>query len=124
MIGEEKISVLLIGSKGHDLIGSVTRKEFTPEEKKIRGRKFWAISWGLCIFSITLPLLHFILVPGFFIAGPVSYWLIQKQKAKIIGGEAQCTNCNLAILILPHSDQWPLTATCKNCQEIFSVKRV
>src|SRR3954451_21715291 len=40
-------------------------------QRMMRAAKIWAIMWVLMLFSLPVFILHFVLVPGFLIAGPV-----------------------------------------------------
>ena len=41
------------------------------QQRMMRAAKIWAIMWVLMLLSLPVFILHFVLVPGFLIAGPV-----------------------------------------------------
>ena len=51
--------------------GILFLKAFDAKERKIRAAKTWALMWLFAVLSLPIIIAHFILVPGFLIAGPV-----------------------------------------------------
>jgi hypothetical protein len=49
--------------------------------------------WGIGVVSILIPLLHFILVPGFLIAGPVLAIRRLGEKVTVLGARGTCPAC-------------------------------
>lgn len=65
-----------------------------PKPKRVaRALKALGTCWGLAIVSVFLPVLHFLLVPGFLIAGP--YLALQRlaEKATLFGASGTCPAC-------------------------------
>ena len=46
-------------------------KSFDARERKIRAAKIWGLMWLGAVLSVPIIIAHFVLVPGFLIAGPV-----------------------------------------------------
>jgi hypothetical protein len=44
---------------------------FDTRERKMRATKIWGLMWLGAVLSLPIIIVHFILVPGFLIAGPV-----------------------------------------------------
>ena len=59
-------------------------------ERLRRGAKLWATLWALAALSVLIPGAHFVLVPGFFVAGPIAGWLRTRQTRGVLGGEGAC----------------------------------
>lgn len=51
--------------------GVLHLKSFDAKERKIRAAKTWALMWLFAVLSLPIIIAHFVLVPGFLIAGPV-----------------------------------------------------
>ena len=51
--------------------GVLHLQTFDAKERKIRAAKTWALMWLLAVLSLPIIIAHFVLVPGFLIAGPV-----------------------------------------------------
>ena len=59
--------------KSGDIIGDgvLHLQAFDDRERKIRAAKTWALMWLFAVLSLPIIIAHFVLVPGFLIAGPV-----------------------------------------------------
>lgn len=72
--------------------------------------------WGLAVVSVLVPLLHFVLVPAFLIAGPV--FAVQRlgERATLLGARGDCPGCGAPqefTLALAPAPQVPLR--CEAC---------
>ena len=47
------------------------RNVYSPRERLLRALKILGIFWGLALLSVPILVAHFVLVPGFFLLGPV-----------------------------------------------------
>jgi hypothetical protein len=103
--------------------GEVRIQEWDKKARTSRAIKFWGLCWGLAIISVIIPLAHFVLVPGFFIAGPVGAWIISTQSRVILGGESICPNCNSFLPIAPAADSWPISDLCVHCQSRLVIEK-
>ncbi len=112
----------MAGGKSGNL--TVLAKIWTDEEKKTRAWRTLAIGWGIAIFTIFLPLVHFILVPLFLIGAPIVAGKMKKQEGQIEGVEGSCPfcgerlDCTLKINLL-----FPLRVPCQKCFEVVSMER-
>jgi hypothetical protein len=71
--------VTLISPNEKKTIGIAQIQEWNQKERLKRALKTLGISWGLAIVSVLIPLAHFILVPGFLLAGPFVTSPLQKH---------------------------------------------
>lgn len=103
-----------------------TTKDVNLEVKSIelgkrleRAAKIFFILLGLSIFSIAIPIFHFVLVPGFFIAAFVFSYKYFHQVSSLDLTSFQCPKClqplNEKILHLKSSDNY-LLLYCFNCR--------
>lgn len=95
--------------------GQVTIEHFRPDQILLNAFKKLGICWLAAIFSIFIPVLHFVLVPAFFILGIYLFRRSFKAKARIIRGEISCPKCRQAIAVSPGSLMWPITEICQGC---------
>ncbi len=66
-------------------------------ERLRRAARAWAVCWGAAAVAVFIPLLHFLLVPAFAIAGPLvarSRWL---ERATILSARGRCPGCDAAL---------------------------
>jgi hypothetical protein len=76
--------------------------------------------WALAVATIFVPLLHFVLVPGFFFAGPVLGWLAAKNTVVVKSTVITCPKCGKETGIEPRSKGWPVGLRCSHCSTTFS----
>ena len=96
--------------------GEVRVKHFSRQERLRRALKFLGILWGLAAVSVLFPLAHYVLVPGFFIAGIVVPLNIYSTHSVILGGQGLCPKCSAPLVIARSGHIWPLTDVCTQCQ--------
>src|SRR5688572_19190049 len=66
---------------------------WSPAERRKRALKVLGICWGAALVSVIMPLVHFVLVPGFLVLGPVAAFFVFAQEAQIQGCESSCPSC-------------------------------
>lgn len=95
---------------------------WSAEEKKKRALTGLAITWGLAVLSVFLPLAHFFLVPAFLIVGPFIFFWARRQNGKITALEAACPFCGEALQSSGSSINWPLRIVCGHCSEQVKIE--
>ncbi len=114
---------VLLSAGGKNSRGKALAHQWSEAEKKKRAFRGLGIAWGLAVISIALPLAHFILVPGFLLAGPFAFFWIRKQEGTIIGLVAQCPFCEKALTGCRAGIEWPLRIVCAHCSEPVRIDR-
>lgn len=96
--------------------GEVTLQEWDAGDRTRRALKTLGFLWAAALGSVLIPLAHFVLVPGLFLAGPIAaYWIYQNERM-IVGGSASCPNCGKPFAIARSKVRWPLNDLCAECQ--------
>ena len=101
---------------GKSSSGKVIVQRWSRKGRVRRSLKILGFIWILAVLSVFLPIAHFILVPVFFIAGPIVAHFIYKQESAVVGGESLCPNCGKQLPIVSGPNKWPLEDLCSNCQ--------
>ncbi len=87
--------------------------EYDKNDRTRRAIKAWAISWALAVGSIFLIIAHWVLVPGFLIAGPFMarrYYRIERSAKEVSG---PCPVCGEECAIkLEGNEKLPLWSYC------------
>jgi len=108
---------ILLKSKACEPIRAVMHIEtFSPQEQKIRAAKSLLGIWLVAALCVFIPIAHFILVPGFLIAGVVA--ASRKLKLTEEGREAsgECPACHHPVTIgLEKSSELPQWRKCPDC---------
>lgn len=79
-------------------------------------------AWVLAVACVLVPLLHFVLVPGFFLAGPVLAWLAFRETVVVKSERITCPKCGQETPIEPGSKGWPVGLRCTPCGTTFSAR--
>lgn len=97
--------------------GILHSQVFDAGERKVRAFKMLGLMWLLAVLSLPIVVAHFVLVPGFLIAGPIMAY----KRYKVTEAPDHVTgNCpagkeafNLA---LEASDRLPMWSHCPQCK--------
>ncbi|HED13313.1 MAG TPA: hypothetical protein ENI62_06615 [Gammaproteobacteria bacterium] len=89
---------------------------FSQKEQKIRAVKALLLLWLIALVSALIPMAHFILVPGFFIAGVViasRRWRTAEEGLEATG---VCPSCDHQIVLdLEKNSDLPQWSHCPDC---------
>lgn len=119
-----EVSVSVRAPSGKIRPGSVRIQTWNKAARTRRALKFWIACWALAIVSVVFPIVHFVLVPGFFLAGPIGAYLLSQQSSQVLGGETACPECGRPLLLEKGPDRWPLADLCTGCQTAVTVEKV
>lgn len=65
-------------------------------ERTARAAQAWLLCWGAAGIAIFIPLLHFLLVPAFAIAGPLVARARWQEIATVLSARGRCPGCGAA----------------------------
>lgn len=103
----------------------VVRMQYWDEAARTtRAMTRLGLFWVLAIVSIAIPFLHFCLVPGLFVVGPIAAWLAYRSKAVVLGGVGWCPHCAKPVVVEKYPDEWPVQAQCGACGAWSSVEKL
>ncbi len=89
-----------------------------------RGLVRLLICWALAVACILVPLLHFVLVPGFVLLGPVLAWKASAATVSVSSTEVTCPRCSTLTPVEPGTTGWPARLWCASCGTTFLARRV
>ena len=104
--------------------GEVKIQTFSKKEKGMRALKSLGIFWGAAVASILIPFAHFILVPGFLLAGVAVPFYIYSTDNIILEGAGVCPKCAESLVIHRSAHKWPLREICKHCRVDVVINKV
>jgi len=103
--------------------GELHIQVFDQNDRMKRAIKALLICWGLSLASLPIIFAHWVLVPGFFLAGPYMayrYYHILAVPKKITG---VCPSCgDKTELVLETSDQLPMWRYCSACNTSLHIE--
>ncbi|MFI5345739.1 MAG: hypothetical protein ACHQ51_05125 [Elusimicrobiota bacterium] len=74
------------------------------------------IFWGIALFCVLLPLIHFVLVPLFLCLGIYFSAKTAAVRGLIVSGSVPCPGCKKPNVLKPRPAQWPIAEVCTNCR--------
>jgi hypothetical protein len=97
---------------------------FNSGERMINALKKLALYWVISIFSILIPVAHFILVPLFFFLGIFFFYRSYKSQGKVLAGSVPCPHCQKVLTLGPQELQWPVSEICQSCARAIRIHPV
>ncbi len=103
--------------------GEVFIRVLSQKDRFLRALRIFALGWGLGVLSIVIPLLHFLLVPAFFVGTVAIAWHYYQQETIRLGGASTCPRCGNLFQIIGGRARWPFTDVCAACQEPVEIQK-
>ncbi len=80
--------------------------------------------WLLSIGSLPIIFAHWVLVPGFFIAGPIAAMMVYRVDQAFDNAVGQCPNCKEQVTIkMEPKDSLPKWTYCPSCNNPIQIER-
>src|SRR4051812_43899270 len=100
--------------------GEVTRTRWSKGDRVFRGARVGAVCFGLAVFSVLVPILHFVLVPGFLLLGVLMFLSFYGQEEGYTGGKGVCPECHKEFEIVA-GRKLPFNDLCNHCRAHFEI---
>jgi len=81
----------------------------------LRSLKVLGICWGLAVLSVPILVFHFVLVPGFLIAGVFFFFVCLKEERIVLGAIVPCPDCGESTKLKSRALEWPVQLDCGGC---------
>lgn len=104
--------------------GTAEIHSFSPQAVLAKSLKMLALFWGIALLSVFLPVVHFVLVPLFFILGMVFAFRARKLRFEIVSGEVLCPNCKAQVTIKNASCAVDHKDICQSCASVIKIAPV
>ena len=102
--------------------GRLNTIRYDSAERVRRALLRLALLWVLAGVSLFIPLAHFVLVPGFLIAGPVVAVMVYRSEWARESAEGKCPVCGEEITIkLEARDEIPKWTYCPACNAALQI---
>jgi len=113
MTEQQSRAIKISNSNGQQTTGTLSYMVYTKQQRVARAAKTLGIFWGLAVVTLFIPLAHFVLVPGFFIAGPIVAYLRYRVTETVDKASGECPTCHEQVTIqLDASDRLPKWTYC------------
>ncbi len=101
---------------GKATIGQMQTTWFEHRDRVTRALQRLGFFWLLAGITVFIPIAHFVLVPGFFIAGPVVAYMTYQMNWMRDHVSGACPACNEKVIIkLESKDKLPKWTYCPAC---------
>ncbi len=101
----------------HVTAGELSIRIYSSGERAKRAVGGLAACWALAGVTLFIPIAHFVLVPGFAIAGPIVALRLYTQDQAMLDVKGPCPACNESVTIeLDAKDKLPLWTYCPQCR--------
>jgi hypothetical protein len=97
---------------------------FNPSERMMNAIKKLVLWWLIAIFSVLIPVMHFVLVPLFFFLGIFLSYRSYKSTGRVLAGTLKCPHCQAEIQIKPNELHWPLSEICQSCARVVRISEL
>lgn len=117
----EKRTVNVFAPDGTKVDGTLYIHTWTKSERVRRAFTWLMAFWVLAAFCVFIPVLHFLLVPGFFVIGPFIAYGVYQQTETVLGGYGQCPRCHEDLPLVGGKAEWPLRDLCTHCHAAIKI---
>ncbi len=102
--------------------GVIEIQHWNKKECTTRALKFLGKCWLGALIAVPFPIVHLIVVPGLFLAGPIGAYILLQQEKIITGGTGICANCNQELKIERSKFAFPITELCTKCRKNLTIE--
>ncbi len=99
--------------------GSVCVQVLGPADRVKDALRALGLYWGIALFCVLFPLLHFVLVPFFLLLGIFLAVRAGLAKERILDGSVLCPECKKPFSVKPALVHWPMNEVCQECRWSF-----
>lgn len=102
--------------------GEAEVQAISKDKLFLKSLTYLTACWCVAIVCILIPVLHFILVPAFFLLGIYLAVRTTKLKDEIISGAISCPHCSQTVNLPRSAASWPHSEICQNCSSVLRIR--
>lgn len=122
MSSNEISDVQLVDGSGKTAAARLHTTLYDSSDRIRRALGRLALLWAIAGVSVFIPLAHFVLVPGFLIAGPVVAMMVYRTEQARERTDGRCPVCEEEISIkMEASDEIPKWTYCPACNAALQI---
>lgn len=103
--------------------GVIFVREYHPQDRLMNALKKLGLWWLAAIFSVLIPVFHFVTVPLFFGLGIFMGYRDYKSLGLVLRGSTKCPHCQAALQVKRNQLQWPLVEICQSCARVVRIEK-
>jgi hypothetical protein len=106
----------------HECAATVEVVDLEFAERMKGALKKLGLFWALAFASVFLPVMHFVLVPTFFIVGIVQFYVTFQYTKVLRDSQIVCPKCKAPFVLPASAFNWPKRETCPQCKSPLLIK--
>lgn len=118
----KKVSVHIEHEENIKDFGSLELELYSKSERTKVAMKRLVICWGASLLAIVVPIAHFLLVPGLFVAGPIAFYLGIRRTERLLTQSVLCPKCKTPVELESSKLKLPMQILCKPCRAFLDIK--
>ena len=87
------------------------------------GAKSLAMSLGIALLCVFIPVFHFVLVPSAILVGLALFYRQFTFHELLLGGKVSCPQCQSEFELKKAGFNWPRLETCPHCRAELTLKK-
>jgi hypothetical protein len=100
---------------GKESTAFVPIRELTVKERAKSAFKWLAVFWGIMLAFVPVPMVHLVMVPLFFLIGPVAAVIAFKVKRRVGASDVSCPLCGKPVDLSGQKVRPRFKDRCPNC---------
>lgn len=121
----ESRPIRIESNDGEATTGTLHITKYSHKERVLRAVKVLALMWALAAAAVLIPIAHFVLVPGFFVAGPVMAFMRYRVTDHPDNATGECPVCKEAMEIsLEPNAHLPLWTYCPASNDPIQLREI
>jgi hypothetical protein len=118
----ENTAVSIADNDSNTTLGQMQTTRFDHADSVKRGLLKLGLFWLQALGSVPIIIAHWVLVPGFFIAGPFVAWRTYKTSFRRDHVDGDCPVCKKTIRVkLEAKDELPKWTYCPDCNNPLQI---
>ena len=112
------------GKSTHPTEGTGREVLWTKSMALKKGIRCWLGCWVVGVFSILIPLVHFISVPLLILLGPpIGFFMykIQVGSLEVADIQGPCPDCQQELDLINKTELWPMQTNCPHCKSNLKI---
>ncbi len=120
-LANQTVSVTASCNDDRQCYGHIELQNLNSKTRALRATKTLGLFWLIALASILIPMIHFVSVPAFLIAGIALGIRAYQVQQLLLSGAVSCPSCGTILSPEPQALRWPVKEICPSCRHIVTV---
>ena len=117
-----KVHCTFTDVSGSSTQGEVDLASLSSRERFLRSVKRASIFFGIAVVSVLIPMLHFVLVPGFLVLGALVFSRTLNEKELVRQASGTCPACHHVVTLEGPISTKKSKEICPHCRQLLKLK--